>query len=330
MTDSSAFSAAAAPSSRAQAAPLGHLAVLQAQGADAVEFLHGQLTQDVKSLDASHARLAGYCTAKGRLLATAVVWRQPAEEPAIRALVDAGVAPAWQKRLSMFVLRAKVRIAPLPLQAFGVSAGPAALAALATGAGAELPRAAWARAELPSGTWIGAPAAGAALRWWWLAEAGREGALAGAADPAPAEAWRAADIAAGLPWITAATQDLFIPQTLNLDLAGGVSFTKGCYPGQEVVARSHYLGKLKRRSFAGLVRAGVADPSALPPADIFHDGDAQPCGRVVNAADTASGTALLFECTLAAAHAGGLRLGAPDGLAIELQALPYALGEDAA
>ncbi|MFJ0607206.1 folate-binding protein, partial [Bordetella bronchiseptica] len=126
----------------AQCAPLASLRVIGAAGADALAFLHGQLTQDVTGQPADHARLAGYCTAKGRLLATLVMWRAAAADesaPVWQALVRADVAEAVLKRLSMFVLRAKARLAPVPAWAAGVQCAPAALAALQDAAGGALP-----------------------------------------------------------------------------------------------------------------------------------------------------------------------------------------------
>lgn len=314
--------------------PLARLAVLQATGADTVEFLQGQLTQDVKTLSANDARLTGYCTAKGRLLASGVIWKAlvtDAGDPVGQMLVDAEVAPAFQKRLSMFVLRAKVKLAPTALKVVGVTAEETAIAPLENALG-KLPRAAWIRTELPSGTWIAAPQGDAAARWWWVAtEAQFDAAAASLADlavTADAQDWAAADIAAGLPWITAATQDVFVPQTVNLELVGGVSFTKGCYPGQEVVARSHYLGKLKKRMFRGMSGGSGLDAAALPGADVFHSGDpAQPCGRVVNAAAAGAQIALLFESTFRSMEDGSLHLGTADGPAIDVLALPYPVAE---
>jgi len=159
----------------------------------------------------------------------------------------------------------------------------------------------------PSGTWITAPGSRPqALRGWWLGEA------PAAADSADAATWDAADIAAGLPWIEAATQDLFIPQTLNLDLIGGVSFTKGCYPGQEVVARSHYRGTVKRRMAGGVV--GPVAPRIAPASDVYQHGQPdQPCGRLINAARANGVTRVLFEAPLDAVAAGGLHVGGVDG-----------------
>ena len=314
----------------AQCAPLDDFQVFAASGADALTFLHGQLTQDVTGLPADAARLAGYCTAKGRLLATLVMWLAPAAQtddaPRLYGLVRQDLAQALLKRLSMFVLRAKVKLAPAPLSVAGVLATDEQAAALEAAAGA-LPRTPWQRAELPSGTWIAAPSADARLRWWWIAsdeQLQQSGALAEVLGLAPAAQWHAADLAAGIPWITAATQDVFIPQTVNLDLIEGVSFTKGCYPGQEVVARSHYRGTVKRRMAYGTV-AG-AEGASLAGQDVYDASQpGEPTGRIVDAASAQGVVSVLFETTLAALPQGDLRLGAADGPRIAPADLPYSI-----
>jgi folate-binding protein YgfZ len=335
--------ALSAATAAAYYAPLDNLRVLSASGADAIDFLHGQLTQDVVKLDGAHAALAGYCTAKGRLLATLVMWRmdqgapqssgvatsavavEPADAVRLHALVRADAAAALQKRLSMFVLRAKVKLSLSTLNVAGIwtDADSPELAACAGGA---LPQQAWQRADLSSGTWIAAPAA-KGKRWWWIAtDAQRDGALdlARQLQVGDAAAWHAGDLAAGVPWVGALTQDVFIPQTVNLDLIGGVSFTKGCYPGQEVVARSHYRGTVKRRMAYGIV-AGTAAADIQPGTDVYdQDQPGEPCGRVVDAAGTGD-AAILFEITLASLPDASLHWGAPDGPRIKLQALPYEL-----
>jgi len=296
-------------------APLTHLAVISARGADAASFLHSQLTQDIQTLPDDTARLAGYCTAKGRLLATMVVWREPddGDAPQLRMLVRADLAEALVKRLAMFVLRAKVKLAVEPITVYGATATQSEVPA-------DILPPPWQCLRTPSGLWIGAPSANSQhLRGWCL------GAVAGA--DADAAAWDAADIAAGLPWIATATQDRFIPQTLNLDLIGGVSFTKGCYPGQEVVARSHYRGTLKRRMAAGYCTAAVEHAEWLSAdADLFdaHHPD-QPWGRIVNVAIAQNTAWLLFEAQLNNLDEADLRLGHPQGAAIALHPLPYAL-----
>jgi len=316
MSVSPPLSAALPPT--VSSAALDDFAVVRATGDDAVAFLHGQLTQDIAGLDRD-ARFAGYCSAKGRLMATMAVWRAPQadEGGGLFLLVRRDIADALVKRLSLFVLRAKVRLAVAPAHAQGIWTGEAGVPELEAAVG-PLPRTAWQRADLPSGTWIAAPCASAACaRWWRIAE--------GDAPPAgEAARWRADDLAAGLAWIGAATQDLFIPQTVNLDLAGGVSFTKGCYPGQEIVARSHYRGTVKRRTAFGRL-AGAAAHGPAPGTDVYDAARPdEPCGRLVDASGP-DGAALLFEVTLASLPDGDLRLGAPDGPRIEVLPLPYAL-----
>ncbi len=306
-------------------APLTHLSVIEAAGADTWTFLQSQLTQDVSRPAADRARLAGYCTAKGRLLASMLVWpAQVADDtPRALAVVDASLRDALVKRLGMFVLRAKVKLAPTELQVFGVDADDAARAALEAQTGA-LPRDAYATATLASGVWIAAPAHGAQHRWWWIADAQQAQAATGWPGVATGDAaeWRYADIAAGLPWIEAATQDAFIPQSVNLELIDGVSFKKGCYPGQEIVARSHYLGKVKRRTVAGL--ATGTDALVQAGADVYHsERTNEPVGRVVNVARAGDVTALLLETTAASTREGSLHLGAADGPVISLHAVPY-------
>ncbi|GAA5235740.1 folate-binding protein YgfZ [Verticiella sediminum] len=293
-------------------APLPQLAVLRFDGADATDFLQGQLTQDLKTLAPNEARLAAYCTAKGRMLATLVIWRVHGAEPATyEALVSADLADALAKRLRMFVLRAKV----------GITRSPRAVAGAWRLAEAPGLPAAWQVADDADGvTWIGAPAAPqAAARGWRIGAAD-----APAVGEAAADAWLAQQIEAGLPWVDTAVQELLTPQMANLDLIGGVSFTKGCYPGQEVVARAHYRGKQKRRALLG---RAAPDAGAAPAQDVYdaRQPGGEPIGRVINAAATAQATVLLFEAPFEAAQTAQLRLGTPDGPAIALEPLPYAL-----
>lgn len=316
----------------AQVAPLEDFLVFSASGADALTFLHGQLTQDVTGLPQDAARLAGYCTAKGRLLATLVMWRAAPggadDAPQLYGMVRQDLAQALLKRLSMFVLRAKAKLAPMPLHVAGVTASATEAAALEVAAGA-LPREPWQRADLPSGTWIAAPSADARLRWWWIAsdqQLEQSAALAGVLGLASAAQWHAADLAAGIPWIMAATQDVFIPQTVNLDLIQGVSFTKGCYPGQEVVARSHYRGTVKRRMAFGTIADAAVQGQTLAGVDVYDATQpGEPTGRIVDAASEPGVVSVLFETTLAALPEGDLRLGAADGPRISAAPLPYSI-----
>lgn len=311
--------------SSAYLARLPELAVIEATGADAASFLHGQLTNDVSGLTAGQARLAGYCTAKGRLLGTMVMWRDDrGEAPVYRALVQADIAASLIKRLSMFVLRAKVSLTMSDALVYGVIAvsGQDGSPAEPLGIPAA-PAGPWDIVQSGNGTWISAPAPAADEQRWWLVLPTGEAP----ADTGPAARWRQQDIATGLPWVQAATQDLFIPQTLNLDLIDGVSFTKGCYPGQEVVARSHYRGTVKRRMAYGVVdEAGTPDAASLAGIDTFDaNRPDNPCGRVVNAVLLGPALHLLMEVQLGDLDKADFRLGQADGPVIRVQALPYSI-----
>ena len=313
-------SSSEAASHSLRSAPLPSLAVISVSGADAVSFLHGQITQDVQNLS-NEARLAGYCSPKGRLLATLAVWQTNAPDglSELHLLMRADIAQAVVKRLSMFVLRAKAKLTITTATVTGLSIDANQAADLGQTLGTTLPTAPWQLAHLPQGIWITAPSADPTrLRGWLINEAGDQTSTEANASEA---SWDAEDIAAGLPWIGATTQDLFIPQTLNLDLIGGVSFTKGCYPGQEVVARSHYRGTVKRRMAAG---TATATPDALPGVDVFQASrDDAPCGRIINAATVGDTTQLLFEAPFDAVDEGDLRIGAANGTAINVVPLPY-------
>ncbi len=314
------------PSSTAAGAPsaqtpqgvlrLDDWGVIRARGEDSASFLQGQLTNDVVSLPAGEARLAGYCSAKGRLLASFVVWRDPQGDFLLACSAD--LLASTLKRLSMFVLRAKCKLsdasAELPL--WGL-AGEVAWAAL----DGPPPSRAW--------TLISPPAGGQAIRLPDASVDGRavpRGLFAGAVLPTPAPSldapsWRWLEAKSGTARIVAATVEQFVPQMVNLELVGGVSFQKGCYPGQEVVARSQYRGTLKRRAF--VVSGG--EPMQ-PGQEVFHDADpGQPAGMVVLGGEHGGSFAGLVELKMSATEGGALHLGSADGPTLALDALPYEL-----
>jgi folate-binding protein YgfZ len=282
--------------------------VIRAQGPDAASFLHGQLTQDVTGLLPGQARLAGYCSPKGRLLASFVLWR--ADEQTLLLACSTDLLPAALKRLQMFVLRAKCKLSD--------ASGELALWGVAA---AELPVAPGRVERLESSQWIGLQGAG-----------GRARALvcmpADAHAPVPAtlsaDAWAWLEVMSGVPRITAATAEQFVPQMVNLEALDGVNFRKGCYPGQEVVARSQYRGTLKRRMF--LFESAAA---ARPGDEVFHSSDPdQPAGMVVNAASFAGRHIALVELKLAVLDAGSLHLGSAQGATLTRLPLPYELPTD--
>jgi folate-binding protein YgfZ len=299
------------------ATPLTHWGVIRAHGAEAAAFLHGQLTNDFEQLDASHARLAGYCSAKGRLLASFIGWKHSNDEVLLACSADL-LAPTL-KRLSMFVLRAKCKLSDASAQwrLLGL-AGPSAVALL----GSAAPAAVWAKTEHAGAEIIRLPDAAGTARYLWGAPADVSLPDLPALD---ATAWRWGEVASGVVTIEAATVDQFVPQMLNYELLGGVDFKKGCYPGQEIVARSQYRGTIKRRTFLF-----NSDTHATAGQEVFHSADpAQPAGLVANAAAAGSGSSSLIELKLSALTGGSLHLGAADGPHLSQAELPYAVPTDA-
>lgn len=299
------------------AVPLSHLGVIAARGADAAKFLQGQLTNDVATLGMSTWRLAGFCSAKGRLQASFVVSAPAADE--FMLVCAASVLPATLKRLSMFVLRAQCKLRDATVEAphWGL-VGDTAGAQID-----DLP--VWGRREAGGTSTLRLPDAAGAARCIVSAPGD---ALVSAWPAVTLDHWRWLEVQSGLPTIEAATVEQFVPQMLNYEIVGGVDFQKGCYPGQEVVARSQYRGTIKRRMFLFDV-----DAEASAGQEVFHSDDAsQPAGMVVNAAPHPDGSSssALVEVKLAALDSGSLRLGAPDGAVLRRGALPYVVAPDAA
>lgn len=300
----------------ASRAALPALAMLELAGADAREFLHGQLSSNVKALDVGAAQYASYNSPKGRMLATLVAWRR-ADDRFVLVLA-ADLADAIRKRLSMFVMRAKVSVAPVSRTLHGVlgaSAGQsiaAALAAAPRGAGAAAPGdalAAWSSRSAGDTTLLHLPDGR------YLLDA--EGALPPAIDAlgvADESLWRWCGIRAGVPVVTAATSDRLIAQEANWELLGGVDFRKGCYPGQEIIARMQYLGRLKER-----LHAFHADAQRVADGTLVQAPGAS--GIVVNAAPSPDGgTDLLAVVRNDVADLHRLVV---EGAALVPRALPY-------
>lgn len=300
-------------------ADLSHLGLLELTGDDTETFLQGQITNDVKLLDGSNSEYAGYCTAKGRLLATMLLWKR---DQAHYIQLDGGIAPTVMKRLTMYVLRSKVKIvdARERLVRIGVS-GNNAEAGLAV-AFPTVPSQPHqfvvhndiALLRLPGiepRFEIIVPAEAAPALWKQLAQKFL---------PVGASVWEWLEVRAGVPQVTAPTQEEFVPQMLNLDLLGGINFKKGCYTGQEIVARTHYLGKVKRRTYLAHTSAATIKAGDK----VFGTDTAEPVGLVVNAAPAPKGGYdLLAEIRLESVEAGALKL--EDGTALELLELPYGL-----
>jgi tRNA-modifying protein YgfZ len=304
---------------------LPQFGVIDANGDDAASFLHSQLTNDIQHLDVTGARLAGYCSAKGRLMASFLTWKT---EETIRLLLSKDVQASVQKRLSMFVLRAKAKLADDSDKLLVVGLAGDVRGALAAQFDA-LPDGVHVKVDDPSGTLIRLPDAAGRLRYLWVgpkeAVEARLARLDASVKRVSPAVWDWLDIRAGEPRITHAVSEQFVPQMVNYDVLGGVNFKKGCYPGQEIVARSQYRGTIKRRTSLASVAAGA--DVARAGAELFHSDDpGQPCGMVVNAAPAPDGGFdLLAEIKLAALDSGSVHLGAADGPALRFLPLPYAL-----
>ncbi len=324
------------PSSTGGAVTLTHWGVIRAQGVDAASFLHGQLSNDVKGIAPAHARLAAYCNAQGRMLASLIVTQGMApaagEPPDLWLCCRADLLAATLKRLSMFVLRAKARLsdASADIAVIGL-AGQAASSWL--GNQGVVLDSAWSAAACTGGRVLRLPDAPGASRYLWLGAGDQAPAVLAALPALDLAGWDALEITAGVVPVQAATVGAFVPQMLNYELVGGVDFKKGCYPGQEIVARSHYLGKLKRR---GVVLSASSDAAAAQAGqEIWWSGDAgQPAGQVAHAAAVEGGWLLLAEMKIAAlgdapdVAASTLHLGALDGPLLTRQPLPYALPQE--
>lgn len=299
-------------------APLGHLGVIAVEGDDAASFLHNQLTNDVLGLNDTTARLAGYCSPKGRLLAAMQVWQSANR---ILLLLPREILPAIQKRLQMFVMRSKVKLADVSDSTALVGlVNPDA--SLLTPHFPDLPAEAYAMRQGSAGTLIRQPDAIGMTRYLWITSAEQAQTLLVSVPAASASLWRWSEIQAGIPQITLATQEQFVPQMINFEIVGGVNFRKGCYPGQEIVARSQYLGKFKRR----MMLASVNAANATAGTEVYADSDpGQPCGMLVNAEQGPDDViACLVEMKLDAIGQP-VHLGAADGPLLMFSALPYSL-----
>ncbi len=304
--------------------PLPQFGVIDVAGDDAATFLHSQLTNDIEHLDAASARLSGYCSPKGRLLGSFLTWRAG---HGVRLLVSKDVQPAVQKRLSMFVLRAKAKLTDAS-DTLAVAGFAGDVRDALSGIFDALPDGVHVKVDGPAGALIRVPDAAGRKRYLWIGPRAevdaRLAALAGTLPVVSPAVWDWLDVRAGEPRITQPAVEQFVPQMVNFDVIGAVNFRKGCYPGQEIVARSQYRGTIKRRTALAHV-AGETD-TVHAGVELFHSDDpGQPCGMIVNAAAApAGGVDALVEIKLAALDNGTVHLGSADGPVLAFDALPYA------
>jgi folate-binding protein YgfZ len=296
---------------------LSHFGILRVSGEDAQGFLQNLLSSDVREVNARRAQISSFNSAKGRMLATFLVWQTDAD---YFLQLPRSLCEAVRKKLSMYVLRSKVKIADASDELVCLGLAGAEAAALVGECFVAVPQDTFAAGQCPNGSVIRlgagrfliatAPQYAAAL-WQCLNDGAR---------PAGSGCWDWLSIRAGIPAILPATQEQFVPQMANLELIGGVNFKKGCYPGQEIVARMQYLGKLKRRMYLAHIAGTAAAGEELFSAEMAGQAN----GMVVNAAPAPDGGCDLLAVVQISSHDGQtVHLGSLQGEALAFQSLPY-------
>jgi folate-binding protein YgfZ len=291
------------------------MGVIAIEGEDAAPFIHGQLTQDFALLDRDSARLAAFCNAKGRMLASFVGVKRSGGQILLVCSRDL-LAPTL-KRLTMYVMRAKARLhdASEQFDLYGV-------AGTAIDNVAFQPMPVWGKSDIEGATVVQLyPAAGVERQLWIVAK----GAAAPPGNRMPPGAWSWGEVRSGIATVSESVVEAFLPQMLNYESVGGVNFKKGCYPGQEVVARSQFRGTLKRRAF--LVHSEAPLNAGQ---ELFSPSDAtQPAGVVVqSAAAPPGGWDAIVSVAVRAVTDGSLHLGTADGPILQVLPLPYPILDD--
>jgi hypothetical protein len=296
-------------------APLTHLGLIKIEGEDAAKFIHGQLTHDFSLLDMHAARLAAFCSAKGRMQASFIGFKRSATE--ILLVCNKDLLPTTLKRLSMFVMRAKAKLSDASgdFELFGLLGD-------ATKPIAGHEDSAWARADIGSSTFVDLYPADGVPRQLWVAPVGTPPPPG---QPLSPELWQWTEVRSGVATLSTPVFEAFVPQMLNYESVGGVNFKKGCYPGQEIVARSQFRGTLKRRAFVV-----HADTAMAAGDEVFGaDDDSQPVATVVQAAAAPQGGFdAIVSAQLSAVERGPLHLRSSQGPVLQILPLPYALLDD--
>jgi folate-binding protein YgfZ len=305
-------------------APLLQRSVIRITGDDAEEFLLGQFTNDLRLLDEHHTQLSAYCTAQGRALAAFRVLRRDDDWLLI---LPTELRDSILKRLQMFVLRSRVVLEPLDDTVVLGMSGASTAAVVQDLVGTVPPESdSCTSSDAITAIRVGSrrtrfelivPASKAPELWQQMTDQFR---------PVGTTAWEWLDIQDGIPSVVTETSEAFVPQMINLDALGAINFKKGCYPGQEIVARMHYLGRLKQRMYAAHV-----DADTVPHAGdkLYADSSAdQAAGTVVNArVAPTGGSDLLAVIRIEAAEQEQVHLGAIDGPSLVLSELPYSVPE---
>ncbi len=266
--------------------PLTHTGILRVAGRDALDFLQGQTTCDVRKITEQNSALGAFCNPEGRVIAN---FRILMHDGDYLLLLAADLLDIVLRRLKMFVLRSDVKLMAEEFPLFGVTVfahgqldrigkPPQTVDAISTMANLT-----WIRMPPPGLRWLVLGPYEAARRFWlFLVEEHQ-------AICHSVEQWQLQEIRSGVPWVTQVTSEVFLPQMLNLDALGAISFDKGCYTGQEIIARTHYLGQVKRRTY----RVRLDSKRHIEPGEKLLCGD-ETVGQVVNTAGTPEGQEMLM------------------------------------
>ncbi len=306
-------------------ADLSHYGLLQVTGQDAAEFLQGQLTNDIRQVSPGRSQLSAYCNPKGRMLAVMRVIRRGS---AFLLQMPLSRLAAVQSRLRMYVMRADVLLQDASDKLVVIGLSGEGTAGLLRGIVDQVP-------DSVSDSCDGAVTVirlpGTKPRFELIAEPATASELwrrLGDLTAVGPDVWGLLDALAGVPEVHEATVEAFVPQMANLDLVEGISFTKGCYTGQEVVARSHYLGKVKRRMYGLSLAAGPRPEPGQAILQVDDLNEPAQVGRLVAAFPDAVGGYRGLAVLQTSADGTALHLAEADGPALALETLPYELPAD--
>ena len=301
---------------------LSHLGMLQLEGADTLTFLQGQVTNDIKLLTEHNAHYTGYCNPKGRLLALFLAF---SHHDHVHLQLPKELVESIAKRLKMYVMRSKVSIEDVSTSIIKIGINGPNAAKLLQPFFTEVPEQDYQLVSFENAALLKLPGTTAryevftnlenAMVFW--------NALKLHAKPVGAACWEWLEIQAGIPEVTLSTQEEFVPQMLNLDALNAINYKKGCYTGQEIVARTHYLGKVKRRTQLGHIAYSAPSESAPKTGDDILDNNKQVIGKIVRCAPSIeAGFDVLAECRLENLEQEGIFW---NDIALTIKALPYEL-----
>lgn len=296
---------------------------IRIEGEDARDFLQGQLTNDVKLVSSESGQLSGYCNPKGRLYASFLLFEHAGE---LYMQLPLERLPAILKRLSMFVLMSKVKLTDASADLFSIGLSGDCVDSLLD----EVPAGDFATLQTARGTLLRMP--GDLPRVQVISNRDQMHKnwqdFASMATPVNPDFWPLQNIRSGYPQVLDATSEAFVPQMLNMQLLDGVSFTKGCYTGQEVVARMKYLGQLKRRMY----RARIETDNPVKAGDLLYSASSQSGqgpGRIVDARlSPDGGYEALVMAQISSVDTGDLQLGDENGPSLQIQDPPYGFSEE--